>query len=57
MLIVPLFHTLAKRLERRAELAGQYRDDTYLAAAADHADLERRQREVARPVPLIPAYG
>ena len=57
MLIVSLFHTLANWLERRAELAQQYRDDTYLAGAADHADLERRQREIARPIPMIPAYG
>jgi hypothetical protein len=57
MLIVSLFHTLANGLERRAELAQQYRDDAYLARAADHADLERRQREIARPIPMIAAYG
>jgi hypothetical protein len=57
MLIVSLFHALANWLERHAELAQQYRDEAYLAHAADHADLERRQREIARPIPMIPAYG
>lgn len=57
MLIVPLFRTLVEWLERRAELAQRYRDEAYLARAADHADLERRQRDIARPMPLIPAYG
>ena len=57
MLIVPLFRTLAEWLERHAELAQQYRDEAYLARAADHADLERRQRDIARPIPLIPPYG
>ena len=57
MLVLPLFRTLAEWLERRADLAQQHRDEDYLAQSADHADLERRQREIARPVPLIPAYG
>jgi hypothetical protein len=57
MLVLLPFRPAALWLERRAELAQQRRDDDYLARAADHADLERRQREIARPIPLIPAYG
>ena len=57
MTIVNLLATLACLLERRLELGQQRRDEPYLAQATDHADLERRQRELARPQPLIPQYS
>jgi hypothetical protein len=56
MLILPLFHNLNEWLGHHAEAAQLHGDDAYLAQATDHADLELRQRELARPLPWIPAY-
>ena len=56
MLILPFFHALTEWFEHRAESAHLARDDAYLALAADHADLELRQRDLDRPVAWIPAY-
>ena len=57
MTIINLLATLGCLLERRIERDQQQRDEAYLAQATDHADLERRQRELARPQPLIPQYS
>lgn len=56
MLILPLFHILNEWLGHHAEIAQLHGDDVYLAQATDHADLELRQRDLARPVAWIPAY-
>jgi len=57
MTIINLAATLARVLERRIERGQQQQTDAYLAQATDHADLELRQRQVARPQAVIPHYG
>lgn len=57
MTIINLAATLARVLERRIERSQQQQADAYLAQATDHADLELRQRQVARPQAMIPHYG
>jgi len=57
MTIIKLLAPLACLLERRIERRHQRRDDAYLAQATDHADLELRQRQLARPQATIPSYG
>lgn len=57
MTITRLFATLACRLERRIERGQQQRDDVYLGLATDHADLELRQRQLARTQATIPNFG
>jgi hypothetical protein len=52
-----LYITIARRLERAMERGQQHGEEAYLAQATDHADLERRQRELSRPVAFIPSYG
>ena len=56
MLLLPFIYALTEWFEQRAESAQLAGDDAYLAQAADHADLELRQRDVARPLAWIPAY-
>jgi hypothetical protein len=57
MTIIELLAPLACLLERRIEHHHQRCDDAYLAHATDHADLELRQRQLARPPATIPSYG
>jgi len=57
MTIVKLCAPLACLLERRIERRQLRRGDAYLAQATDHADLELRQRQLARPPATIPSYG
>ena len=56
MMFAKIIAALVSRVERRIE-HGQRRDERYLAQATDCADLERRQRVLARPSPYIPFYG
>ena len=57
MMFARIFATLASRVERRIERGQCRRDEHYLAQATDCADLERRQRVLARPSAYIPFYG
>lgn len=57
MTIIRMFAALASLVERRIERGQQQQDDAYLAQAADHADLEFRQRQLAHPQATIPHYG
>ena len=57
MMFARIFASLASRLEQRIERGRRSRDENYLAQATDAADLERRQRVLARPRAYIPFYG
>jgi hypothetical protein len=57
MTIINRLATLACLLERRIERGQQQHDDAFLAQATDHADLEFRQRQLARPQATIPSFG
>lgn len=57
MMLNRIFTNLAGYFERRVERGQSRRDERYLAKATDLADLEQRQRALARGRVHIPSYG